>query len=231
MGNVESAPRAPSAPSAPPPERYATAFLVAANLVPLVGIVAWGWDATTIVLLYWAENLIAGFYNVLRMATSAAPLGAKVFGIPFFIVHYGMFCTVHGALIVGMFGLEKTLQAGGMDATELFRAVVRLPGMLWPMLALFASHGISFVENHFLRGGWQAADIGMLMMRPYARMIVLHVAIIFGGFVAVAAGAPGWLALVLVGLKTWLDVTTHRRALGGGSLGTLASALSKGETQ
>ena len=42
--------------------------LVAANAIPLYGVAFAGWDAFSIVLLYWAENLIIGFYNVLKMA-------------------------------------------------------------------------------------------------------------------------------------------------------------------
>ncbi|MHC4434296.1 MAG: DUF6498-containing protein, partial [Planctomycetota bacterium] len=42
--------------------------LAAANVIPLFGAIFWGWDAGNIVLLYWAENLAVGFYNVLKIA-------------------------------------------------------------------------------------------------------------------------------------------------------------------
>ena len=42
--------------------------LIGANLIPLAGVFFFGWDVTLIVLLYWSENLIAGFYNILKMA-------------------------------------------------------------------------------------------------------------------------------------------------------------------
>ena len=42
--------------------------LIGANLIPLVGIFLFDWDVTFIVILYWIENLIAGFYNILKMA-------------------------------------------------------------------------------------------------------------------------------------------------------------------
>ena len=34
----------------------AMAFLVGANLVPLVGVLFLGWSLTTLVALYWLEN-------------------------------------------------------------------------------------------------------------------------------------------------------------------------------
>ena len=42
--------------------------LLIANAIPLWGVIFLGWDAFYIVLLYWTENLIIGFYNVLKMA-------------------------------------------------------------------------------------------------------------------------------------------------------------------
>ncbi len=77
--------------------------LVAVNLLPVVGVLFWGWDAGAIVLLYWSENLVVGIYNVLKMACvkvepAAANVG-KLFMIPFFMVHYGGFTAVHGLFV------------------------------------------------------------------------------------------------------------------------------------
>jgi hypothetical protein len=63
--------------------------LLAANAVPLAGVILFRWDAFIIVLLYWAENLAVGFYNVLKMA--------------FVKVHYGGFTAVHGFFILAIF--------------------------------------------------------------------------------------------------------------------------------
>lgn len=192
-------------------ERFATLFLVAANLVPIAGVLWSGWDVASVVLLYWAENLIAGFYNVLRMATASGPVAVKLFMIPFFVFHYGMFCTVHGALLVGLFHLESTLHVTGLGAAALLGAIARMPGMAWPLAALFVSHGVSFVEHHFVLGE-RRAPAASFMGRPYARMVVLHVAIIFGGFAVMTLGSSVGLLVVLVGLKLAIDVATHLRS-------------------
>ena len=70
--------------------------LVTANMIPLGGILFLGWEAGPIVLVYWWENLIVGFYNILRMALLPVKhvgenLG-KLFTILFFYLHYGGFC-------------------------------------------------------------------------------------------------------------------------------------------
>ena len=42
-------------------------LLVAANLIPLVGVLFFGWSLWTILVLYWVENGIVGFWNVPRI--------------------------------------------------------------------------------------------------------------------------------------------------------------------
>ena len=41
--------------------------LVAANLVPLAGVLFFGWSVFATLLLFWVENVIVGGFNVLRM--------------------------------------------------------------------------------------------------------------------------------------------------------------------
>jgi len=62
-------------------------FLIFSNLIPLYGVFYQSWDTFWIVLLYWTENLIIGFFNVLRMAfvRVSKPIGnlGKLLMIPF----------------------------------------------------------------------------------------------------------------------------------------------------
>ena len=72
--------------------------LMTANLVPLIGVVFLGWDAASIVLLYWIENLIVGIFNVLRMflvkVESRSKQFQKLFMIPFLGCTW-LICLVH----------------------------------------------------------------------------------------------------------------------------------------
>jgi hypothetical protein len=78
--------------------------LVVANVIPLWGVLYLGWDAFYILLLYWSENLVIGFYGILKIAFAKAPnLAAhlsKIFIIPFFIIHYGGFMAGHGLFVL-----------------------------------------------------------------------------------------------------------------------------------
>jgi Family of unknown function (DUF6498) len=201
--------------------------LVAANSVPLFGVLFLGWDVFSIVLLYWAENAVIGFYNVLKMAFAAVPCPAaqvaKLFFIPFFIVHYGGFTAVHGFFVVALFHKEQMPPMGPTSwpcfllFVQMLFNVVKYAYSIIPsqvriaVLALFVSHGVSFVQNYLLKGEYATAKLNELMGSPYGRVVVMHVAILAGGFFVMAIGSPVALLVVLVALKTILDVNLHHR--------------------
>lgn len=91
----------------------AVVALVAVNLVPLAGVLWWGWNVQTLLILYWIENGIVGALAIPRMlrATGSlevstasgrirapAPMSAAVL-VPFFVMHYGIFWVVHGVFV------------------------------------------------------------------------------------------------------------------------------------
>jgi hypothetical protein len=47
------------------------------------------------------------------------------------------------------------------------------------------------------------------MQQPYGRIVVLHLSILFGGFLMMALHSPVWGLLLLVGLKVALDLRGH----------------------
>jgi hypothetical protein len=51
-----------------------TLVLLAANLLPLAGVLFWGWDAFVLLVLYWMETAAIGFWTIARIAT--APRGS-----------------------------------------------------------------------------------------------------------------------------------------------------------
>jgi hypothetical protein len=78
-------------------------------------------------------------------------------------------------------------------------------------LALAASHLWSFFVNYIGRGEYRRSVVLVLMAQPYARIVVLHVAILLGGFVSMAFGSNiGILMLLIIG-NTLLDLSLHLR--------------------
>jgi hypothetical protein len=179
----------------------ASAALVAANLVPLALVLSGASSAGGLVVLYWAENVVIGFYAVLRMIKAARDTPAdKIVTIAFFCGHYGFFCLIHGIFVVTLFSTRG-------ERSELFSAM-----LLVPLLALFVSHGVSFVQNYVRNGRYLKVDSGESFWRPYPRILLLHVVIVAGGLFIARRGSPLPMLAGLVLGKTLIDLWLHRRA-------------------
>jgi hypothetical protein len=205
--------------------------LVGANLIPLAGVLFFNWDVTFIVLLYWFENLIAGFYSILKIAfVRSKDIGmklGKVFIIPFFCLHYGGFCAVHGFFLTVFFKISSSnspFPEGGSDwwgpfifIQMLFSVIARVwanapSEMIWALLGLFISHGVSFVENYILGGEYYRATVKQLMHQPYQRIVAMHIAIIAAGVFVMKLNSPMPLLIILILLKIGIDLFLHNNS-------------------
>lgn len=197
--------------------------LIAANLVSLYGVLVLGWAVLPVLVLFWLENVVIGALNVLRMVVaqpgSSAAAGRKLFLIPFFCVHYGLFTAVHGLFVFTLFGGERyRALVDGLWSVDAARSAIG-EFALWPALAaLTASHLFSFFWNYLGRGEFRAARPELLMHAPYGRVIVMQVTIILGGILAQVLRSPLWALLVLVVLKIVLDLRAHIREHRSGNL-------------
>ena len=163
-------------------------------------------------LLYWSENVIVGFFNVLRLAACRPGekyswLG-KLFFIPFFVVHYGGFTAGHGVFVTAIFSQNATGYSGGFNPLEILRFIMENKLFL-AMAALFVSHGYSFVANYLGKGEYKRANVQTLMIQPYSRVIVLHITIIIGGFLMMALNSPFIGLLFFIIFKTIMDLGAH----------------------
>lgn len=203
------------------------ASLLAANALPLWGVLFLDWDAFAIVLLYWTENVILGFYNILKMIWVKTPPReriSKLFLIPFFFIHYGGFTAGHGLFVMMLFGQNTGGSILPQHAWPCFLVFVQLLfnvigrilamiplNMLYAVGGSFISHGISFGYNFLYKGEYIKTDLRTLMIEPYGRIAMLHIAILFGGFVSKALGSPAVILLILILLKTFIDAKLHLR--------------------
>lgn len=208
--------------------------LVVSNLVPLAGVFFWGWSTGEVIFLYWIENVIVGLVNVPKMVlcqgkrsiqsntwppTSDEPttdLGraAKqkrqqqqpddpdepvsewywLLNIPlaaFFTVHYGIFTLVHGVFVGSMF-------LGG-NANFGFYFMLSVG-------ALAGHHIFDFFWKFIGQGEFRKYGADVQMFSPYGRIVVLHVSILFGGFLMMALGNPVFGLVLFIVLKILFEL-------------------------
>jgi len=182
--------------------------LVVMNLIPLIGVFQFGWDAGTIVFLYWLENVIIGLLNIPKIISCQGgtkgrreTIGGLIYLSVFFAFHYGMFCVGHYLF------LQSTYQSLP-NFGEILPALLS-PVLFWSLLGLTLSHMVSMLVNFYGKGEFKSRSPNAQMFIPYSRIVLLHMVIIFSGFVTIAAGQGVATLILLVLLKIAFDLAAH----------------------
>jgi hypothetical protein len=191
-------------------------WTIAWNAIPVIGVVAFGWQALPLMAFYWIENLVIGAINAVKIAVSGLtkPMPQPALGLflaAFFTVHYGMFCFVHGIFVFAIFTLGDLIQNGVEPQGEAFDLLARVRGvldsdLLWSAGALVVLRVGEFLA--FWVGGraWLETEPKTQMLEPYGRIIVLHLTLFFCAIPVIALGQPMLAVLVLALLKAGLEL-------------------------
>ena len=179
--------------------------LIAANLVPIAGALFLGWKLSDVMVLYWAESAVVGFFNLCKIIVIGRWF-ALVAG-PFFLGHFGGFMAVHFLFIYTIFvkGPDGANGANG-DLAE----VAKLFVILWPaLLALSISHAYSFFANFMGKGEFRKRTVSGQMSEPYSRIIFMHLVLIFGGGLSLVLGQTELVLMAVIAAKIYVDLRAH----------------------
>ena len=180
--------------------------LVMANLLAIVLALYEGWDLRELMIIYWSQSVIIGYFSYRRMrdlkefstegvrsnGRKVAPTAATKRSMSiFFVAHYGFFHLVYFIFIFA-------------DERNAIREDMFLIGVC--IAAFLVNHWYSYVD-HREADARRTPNIGTIMIFPYARIIPMHLTIIAGGIVS-ANSTP--LLLLFLGLKTLADVVMHK---------------------
>lgn len=187
-------------------------FLVIANIATIYFAVAEGWSLPPLMFIYWSQSVIIGFFNFARIlllknfstegfkinGRPAAPTqGTKISTAFFFAIHYGIF---HLAYLLFILNNSFRYAEGNIEMLNFSIVMV-------PILIFLLNHSFSFFYNR-RADEERRSNIGAVMFYPYARIIPMHLTIIFGGILGVVG--LGLLALLLfMFLKLAADVIMH----------------------
>ncbi len=187
-----------------------------ADVLPVIGVIVFGWGAVPLVALYWLENLVVGVFNVLRMwATGLAHPSRWVAGVflsVFFTVHYGMFCFVHGVFLRSF---DAVSGSSGMESPIglVNWALSTGPQLPWFVVAIIGVNALFFAVDYLGRRQFERGNPAKLLFQPYGRIVTLHIAILLGGGLAVAMGEPllGVLFLIVLRVIFGVALSVFRR--------------------
>ena len=172
-----------------------------------IAIALWeGWTLSETMWVYWWQNIVIGFFTVLRLLRLGetvsegevtvngrpvkTPAAAKWFLPGFFVIHYGLFHLAYYHFL----SIGNPLPEG----VDLLSMGVCIGGFL-------VHHAVSYREN-FVEDLKRRSDAGAVMTQPYRRVTPMHLTIIFGSFFA---RDSVWGLLLFLCLKTAADVSMH----------------------
>jgi hypothetical protein len=185
--------------------------LLISNMVPLAGVVWGGWNANTIILLYWFESAVIGFFAVKKIRKTellgkqsvgnmVVKINGRVSANPqdqflsfFFMMHFGIFMFVHLIFLLIFF----------------LRPSINFLGMLTGALSMCFSHYLSYQQNFIQNKEYLGKTADAFFWSPYPRVIGMHLAVILGGVFMMQQGQSMVTLAILILVKTIADVISH----------------------
>jgi len=182
-----------------------TWILLASNIWVLILYLKDGSDLGTILIIYWIQSVIIGFFNFFRI------LGLKEFSTEgfmvngraveptrktkiqvawFFAFHYGFFHLIYAIFLISVFIAPE-------DSGPISLSLILGSGAIF-----FANHLFSYFYNRKRDTGEE--NIGQVMFLPYARILPMHLMIIFGVFLKGSFGL-----IIFIVMKTIADLVMH----------------------
>src|SRR4051794_21120178 len=164
------------------------------NLIPLYGVLYWGWDTFQLLMLYWMETAIIAGFTLLRVARLSAPARGEITvnGRPrpatrfalvgFFAFHSGVFILVHLLFLWIFFSGDWLKKVHGVAS---FFSQLFVVNYVWVALVfLVIASGIWFVvdgaepQRPAGEAGKKYDPVGAIVGGLYARIVIMQIAII-----------------------------------------------------
>ncbi len=185
--------------------------VVIGNIIPLVGVIFFGWSLANIIILYWIENLIIGFWNIPRILIAGE--SGRLKNIPiaiFFTIHYGIFCLVHGVFIISLvnFSKGKSFATSNPAISDYLSS-----GLVFGALTMFISIGWDFYSNYIKNADYKKWTASKAMSSPYAHIILIHLGIFIGALSIAFLGSSLLLLIFLIVGKSMIELKTRKKQL------------------
>ena len=189
----------------------ATFALIFSNILTIGLAILFNWSFITIIWSYWLQSVIIGFFNFIKILTlkdfstsgfkingrNVSPSALiKIFTAFFFAFHYGGFHLAY-AFFLGYFTVF-------LNTTSISITCVLLAGVVF-----FVNHLFSFLYYRN-KQPTKKPNIGQVMFTPYARIIPMHLTIMFGGIFLIAGDSHTLVLVFFLILKTVADIIMHR---------------------
>lgn len=211
-------------------------MIVSTNSILIPGVFILEWPIYFILLLYWLESVFIGVLNVLKIFITGFYKSAgnswlfHIFSLPlvvfiacFFCIHYGGFLFGHFVflnVLISQYFTGKEFSIGVRILENLSNLIIQpelithftisnfLDSELFSIVCLFISNILIFLIYFIGEGKYRSGDYLDYMMRPYPRIIIMHITILLGAFLFIYFGKDNPTYYKLSILLFWILAKT-----------------------
>ena len=199
-------------------------FLIAANLLPAIGVWAWGWNPKEMFLVYCLETIIIGIFNLVKMgiATAFQKKGtwysegrssqqSGLLFMLFFLVHYGLFVGVQMGMFFGVSGIGKGTTINVFTFFYKWPQLISNDSLIILGVFVFGNAYRMFVD-FILPGEYRRAPMIGLMFQPYGRIFIQQFTVIAGSMF-LSFGAGKIFILIFAAVKIFFELLVNYQGI------------------
>lgn len=199
------------------PTRFSPQLLlpVVANILPILGVIFWGWKPLDAFIIYALETLIIGIMTVIKLLitaihqsrdvpenTNKKGIIAGLFMIVFFIFHFGMFAAIQTSIFTSVSGLTKGTQGPLYFFLNWYKFVT--PETVYALYMFIVSYAVTYLVPFMYHQEYKSQGMAQQMMEPYGRIFVQQFTVIIGSIFLMFNWGIGFL-IVFVGIKIYAE--------------------------
>lgn len=185
--------------------RFTTSSLILTNLIPLGGVLFFGWSAVQTTFLYVLEAGILGLVGAIRIAVLGPTVRQGAGNGLGFLVLFGLFYPFP-VLVFILFIFEPLKTVSGTDGFSSLWEIYE--SVRWPLAAMLAGNLASLVVPR--SGARPPATFADIATDGLVRMFILTMCLAYAGSLCRWWGGTTTLA-ILVLMKTFFDAAFHVR--------------------
>ena len=199
-------------------------LLIAANLLPVVGVFFWDWSPQEIFLIYCLETILLGIITVLKMgivsitrktdtwySKSGNTKQSGLFFILFFLLHYGIFVSVQMGMFFGVSGIGKEFKITFFNFFYKWPELISNDSLIM-LLTFFFSYAYKMFNDFIQSGHYKTDSLMKVMFQPYGRIFIQQFTVIVGSMF-LSFGAGKIFILVFAAIKIFFELFINYEAL------------------
>lgn len=168
--------------------------VILTNLIPIYGVVHYGWDSFIVIVLFIAEAVVVFFTDVIKYGLQPKKKSRAILFFEFvFIFFFGFFAIL-------IFGRETSSDNLLTTIRTAFQSIGSIP--IWPIIGILAMRLLRTVQEVMTAGYLSGSGVRPLVFAGGGWMLLLFFLVMLGPVIAAKSPNPTAGVIALVVLKT-----------------------------